>query len=77
MSVWFRHVAGLDTDSMRDIADEANVEWSAESIVYRGHGIGFADGDSTDVKALQDAGEKILGYPPATIDQPPESDGQP
>lgn len=74
MSVWFKRVAGLDTTAMRNIADAASVSWSAESIIYRGHGIGYADGDKSDVTALQDAAESILGYRPVAIDAPPERD---
>lgn len=74
MSVWFRRVAGLDTDTMRDVADAASVSWSAESIVYRGNGIGYAEGDPADETALQDAAESILGYRPVVIDAPPEPD---
>jgi hypothetical protein len=74
MSVWFRQVSGLNTDTMREIAEAAGVSWSVESIVYRGNGIGFADGDSADETALQDAAEPILGYRPVVIDTPPEPD---
>ena len=70
MSVWFRRVAGLDTETMREIADAAGVSWSAESIIYRGIGIGYADGDTADETALQDAAESILGYRPVVIDPP-------
>ena len=74
MSVWFRRVGGLDSDTMREIADTAGVSWSAESIVYRGNGIGYAEGDPDDETALQDATESILGYRPVLIDAPPEPD---
>jgi hypothetical protein len=74
MTVWFRRVSGLDTATMRDIADAAGVSWSAESIVYRGEGIGFADGAPTDGATLQDAAESILGYRPVVIDKPDEID---
>ena len=74
MSVWFRRVTGLDTETMREIAEEAGVSWSPESIIYRKRGIGFADGDADDATALQDAAEEILGYRPVAIDKPPESD---
>jgi len=50
MSLWFRRVAGLDTKTMREIADAAGVSWSAESIVYRANGIGYADGDPADAE---------------------------
>ena len=71
--MWFRRTRGLDSDTMREIADAAGVSWSAESIVYRGQGVGYADGDESDADALQDAAESILGYRPAVID-PPESE---
>lgn len=72
MSVWFRRGQGLGTETMREIADAAGVSWSAESIVYRGNGIGYADGDPADATALQDAAESILGYRPVVIDAPPK-----
>ena len=74
MSIWFRRVAGLDTETMREIAEETGVEWSSESIVYRGRGIGFGSEDADDETALLDAAESILGYRPVVIDAPPESD---
>jgi len=74
MTLWFRRVAGLDTDTMREIAQEAGVSWSAESIVYRGNGIGYADGEPADATAIQDAAESIIGIRPVAIDAPPEPD---
>jgi len=74
MSVWFRRVSGLDAATMREIANLADVGWSTESIVYRGKGIGFKDGDSADEAALQDAAESILSYRPVVIDEPPQPD---
>ena len=68
--IWFRKTQGLNTSTMRDIANDASVSWSAESIVYRGHGIGYADGDPDDVAAIQDAAESLLGYRPVEIDEP-------
>lgn len=72
MSLWFHRVTGLDTDTMREIATEAGVEWSAQSIVYRGRGIGYADGDPADATAIQDAAESVIGIRPVEIDAPPE-----
>ena len=68
--IWFKRTQGLDSRTMRQIADDAGVSWSAESIVYRGRGIGYADGDSGDVTAIQDAAESLLGYRPVEIDEP-------
>ena len=68
--IWFRRTQGLKSDTMREIADEAGVSWSAESIVYRGRGIGYADGEDDDVEAIQDAAEKLVGYRPVEIDEP-------
>lgn len=72
--IWFLKVARLDSETMREIADAAGVSWSAESVVYRGNGIGFADGDSADAAVIQDAAESIIGIRPVEIDAPPESD---
>jgi hypothetical protein len=59
---------------MREIADAAGVSWSTESIVYRGNGIGYADGDTADATAIQDAAESIIGIRPVVINAPPEPD---
>jgi len=74
MSLWLRRVAGLDTNTMREIADAAGVSWSAKTIVYRSNGIGYADGDDTDATTIRDAAESILGFRPVVIDEPPQSD---
>jgi len=76
MSVWFRRVEGLDTATMREIANNADVNWSSESIIYRGRGIGFANAAPDDVGKLQDAAEDILGYRPVSIDAPPKPDAE-
>ena len=70
--IWFKRTQGLDSRTMRQIADDAGVSWSVESIVYRGRGIGYADGDTDDVVEIQDAAESLLGYRPVEIDAPPE-----
>jgi len=72
--IWLKRTQGLDSSTMRKIADDAGVSWSAESIVYRGQGIGFADGDSTDVTEIQDSAESLLGYRPFEIDAPPKQE---
>ena len=78
MSLWFRRTQGLDSVTMRDIAEDAGVEWDYQSIAYRGHGIGYADADtdSADVDNIQDAAQELLGYRPVQIDEPdkPETD---
>lgn len=70
MALWFRRVAGLDTATMRKIAQEAGVSWSAKSIVYRADGVGYADGDPADATAIQDAAESVIGIRPVEIDPP-------
>ena len=72
MSLWFKRIQGLDSSTMRQIANDADVSWSGKSIVYRGRGIGYADGDSDDVTAIQDAAESLLGYRLVEIDEPPK-----
>ncbi len=59
---------------MRQIANDAGVSWDYQSIVYRGRGIGYADGDQSDVKAIQDAAEPLLGYRPVEVDAPETGD---
>ena len=70
--IWFRRTQGLDSSTMRQIADDAGVSWEYQSIVYRGQGIGYADGDSADVASIQDAAESLLGYRPVEINEPPQ-----
>lgn len=72
MSIWFKRTRGMDSETMREIANDAGVVWSAQSIEYRAGGIGYADGDSADVTVIQDAAENLLGYRPVEIDEPPE-----
>ena len=78
MSLWFRRTQGLDSVTMRDIAEDAGVEWDYQSIVYRSHGIGYADADSADVDNIQDAAQELLGYRPVEIEEPdkPETDDE-
>jgi len=74
MTVWFHRGQRMNSETMREIANTAGVSWGYQSIVYRGQCIGFADGDSSDVTALQDAAESILGYRPVEIDAPAQTD---
>ena len=73
MTLWFRRVAGLNTETMREIGDAAGVSWETRTIIYRANGIGYANGDETDEMAIQDAAESLLGYRPRPYD-PPERD---
>jgi hypothetical protein len=57
---------------MRKIAADIGVNWDEQTIIYRGTGIGYKDGDKTDATAIQDQAEKLLGYRPVVIDAPPE-----
>jgi hypothetical protein len=58
------------------MANGANVSWDIQSIVYRGNGIGYKNGDPTDAAAIQDEAETLLGYRPVVIDKPPEKTQQ-
>ena len=73
MTLWLRRTQGLDTETMREIAESANVEWDYQSIVYEAKGIGFSDGNPDDETAIQDAAEDLLGYRPQPYD-PAERD---
>ena len=70
MSIWFRRTQGLDSSTMRQIADNAGVGWDYQTIDYRGRGIAYVNGDSTDVTAIQDAAKNLLGYRLVEIDEP-------
>ena len=72
MSLWFKRTQGLDSSTMKEIADDAGVSWPSESIVYRSRAIGYANGDPDDVVAIQDAAESLLRYRPVEIDEPPQ-----
>jgi len=74
MTLWLRRVEGLDSDTMREIAEQAGVSWGREAIVYRANGIGYANGDPADESVIQDAAESLLGYRPQPCDPPPETD---
>ena len=75
MTLWFKRTRGLDTETMREIAEQAGVSWDYQSIVYRAKGIGYAYADVDDETAIQDAGEDLLGYRPQPYD-PPERDDE-
>jgi len=68
--IWFRRTQGLDTQTMRDIADSAGVSWDYQSIAYQSRGIGYVDGNPEDVPKIQDAAESLLQYRPVQIDPP-------
>ena len=76
MTLWFRRSQGLDTQTMREIAEIAGVSWDQQAIVYRSKGIGYEDGEESDETSIQDAAEDLLGYRPQPYD-PPERDDQP
>jgi len=59
---------------MREIVDKASVEWSAETVIYQGQGIGFKHGDPEDEAAIRDAAESLLGYRPPTYNPPTDKE---
>ena len=75
MTLWFRRSQGLDTETMRDIAEVAGVSWDSQAIVYRVKGIGYEDGDEADETSIQDAAESVLGYRPRPYNPPERDDG--
>ena len=74
MSLWFRRTQGLDSSTMRQIAEDAGVDWDYQTIEYRGRGIAYVDGDESDADFIQEAAESLLGYRPVQIDEPKTSD---
>ena len=63
----------MDSLTMREIADHADVDWDYQSITYQKSGIGYANGDGADETSIQDAAEDLLGYRPQPYN-PPEPD---
>jgi hypothetical protein len=73
MTLWFRRAQGLDSETLRESADNAGVSWDYQPILYRGNGIGYKNGDSDDAEVIQDCCESIVGYRPVEISPPSES----
>ena len=71
--MFLRRSQGLDSDTLREVGEAANVSWDYQRVIYQGRGIGWADADPGDLEAIQDAAEQILGYRPRPHD-PPEQD---
>ena len=74
MTLWLRKTMGLDSEAMREIAEQAGVSWDYQGIKYRAKGIGYANGHESDVTAIQDAAEDLLGYRPQSYDPPERLD---
>ena len=72
MSLWLTKVAGMDSDTLREMADLADVDWDYQSIQYQARGIGYSNGIEEDLEAIQDAAESLLGYRPKPYN-PPET----
>lgn len=72
--IWLKRTHGLDSITMREIADEANVSWNYRKISYRSKGIGYVDGDDDDIEAIQDAAEDLLGFRPRSYNPPDIND---
>ena len=75
MTLWFKRSRGLDTETMREIAKKAGVSWEYQAIKYRAKGIGYANGHESDVTAIQDAAEDLVGYRPQSYDPPERDEG--
>jgi hypothetical protein len=70
-------VRGLDSETLRECADNAGVSWDYQTILYRGNGIGYKNSDAADATAVKDELEKSLGYRPVEIDEPELNTDQP
>jgi len=54
-----------DSDTMREIAEEAGVSWDHQAIRYDGDTIGYVGAPSdADVTPIQDASETVVGVRP-------------
>jgi hypothetical protein len=68
--IWFKRMAGLDSEIMRQAAQNVGVSWDYNPIEYRSGGIAFNKGDSKDTSKIQDELNELLGYRPIEIDEP-------
>lgn len=69
-TLWFRRVSGIGSQTMREIAREAGVDWDTQTIIYAEDKIGYADGDPADVEAIRDAAQAVIGVKPVKADDP-------
>jgi hypothetical protein len=54
-----------DSETMREIAESANVSWNYDAILYDGQCIGYTDApDDADPTTIQDAAEGVVGVRP-------------
>jgi hypothetical protein len=62
----------MSTEMMRLAAANADVSWSYQAIQYKADGIGYKNNSATDATTIKDEFEKMFGYRPVEIDEPPE-----
>ena len=53
-----------DSETMRKIAQEADVNWDETSIKIYDSSIGYAKGQESDVESIKDAAESLIGVMP-------------
>jgi len=57
-----------DSETMREIARQAEVGWDYQVIRYEGEAIGYGDApDDADAQALLDAAETVTGVRPSVV----------
>jgi hypothetical protein len=68
--IWFKRAVGLDSELLRQAAENAGVSWDYHPIEYRSEGVAFQNGNSKDAKLIKDEIETLIGYRPVEIDEP-------
>ena len=62
-----------DAETMRKIAQEADVDWDETSIKIYDGTVGYANGQQSDVESIQDAAESLIGVRPEYYDPDDET----
>jgi hypothetical protein len=68
--IWFQKTDGLDSDILRQAANNVNVSWDYQEIEYKAKAIGYKESHASDASKIQDEIEKLIGYRPVEIDEP-------
>jgi hypothetical protein len=76
MSIWLQKTPGLNSELMRQAAENAGVSWDYHPVEYRYIGIGYSEGNSEDTTIIKDELKKLLGHRPVVIDEPTVSTDQ-
>lgn len=68
--IWFKRASGLDSETLRQAAQNVGVSWDEHPIRYKLEGVGYVNAEPTEADAIRAELENIIGYRPVVIDEP-------